>query len=440
MPPTDFSDLRSTLRATRTVRVSGRVVRACGTMLQVRGLSVHIGELCRLSGDDAGQELFAEVVGLQDEDALLMPLGSLQGVSTRTRVETCGTSQTVRVDASVIGRVLDASGHPIDGGVALDCATCVPLIAPPPHPLRRAPVARCFETGVRAIDTLLTVGEGQRLGIFAAAGAGKSTLLGMLARRSAADVNVIALIGERGREIQEFIADNLQGDLSRSVLVVSTSDTPALSRARAVCTATAIAEYFRDQGQRVLLLVDSVTRYARALRDVGLTAGEPPTRRGYPPSVFSTLPQALERAGNSATGSITAFYTVLVEDEDTADPVGEEVRSILDGHLVLSRKLAAADHYPAIDVLHSVSRVMDKIVGPEQRDAAGAARRLLAKHRDLEILLQMGEYQPGSDALADAAIACAPQLNRHLRQGVAEISTFTDSWSSLQRAIDDTPP
>jgi type III secretion protein N (ATPase) len=440
MRPADFSDLRSTLRATRTVRVSGRVVRACGTMLQVRGLSAHIGELCRLSGDDAGQELFAEVVGLLDEDALLMPLGSLQGVSTRTRVETCGTSQTIRVDASLIGRVLDASGHPIDGGAALDCATCVPLIAPPPHPLRRAPVTRCFETGVRVIDTLLTVGEGQRLGIFAAAGAGKSTLLGMLARRSAADVNVIALIGERGREIQEFIADNLQGDLSRSVLVVSTSDTPALSRARAVSTATAIAEYFRDRGQRVLLLVDSVTRYARALRDVGLTAGEPPTRRGYPPSVFSTLPQVLERAGNSATGSITAFYTVLVEDEDTADPVGEEVRSILDGHLVLSRKLAAANHYPAIDVLHSVSRVMDRIVGPEQRDAAGAARRLLAKHRDLEILLQMGEYQPGSDALADAAIACAPQLNRHLRQGVAEISTFADSWSSLQRAIDDTAP
>lgn len=435
MTTADFASLRSTVRATRTVRVSGRVVRACGTMLQVRGLSARIGELCRLSSDDQDQELFAEVVGLQDEDALLMPLGSLQGVSTRTRVETCGTAQSVRVDASLIGRVLDASGCAIDGGAPLRCAAQVPLVAPPPHPLQRAPVARCFETGVRVIDSLLTVGEGQRLGIFAAAGAGKSTLLGMLARRSAADVNVIALIGERGREIQEFIADSLQGDLSRSVLVVSTSDTPALSRARAVSTATAIAEYFRDQGQRVLLLVDSVTRYARALRDVGLTAGEPPTRRGYPPSVFSTLPQVLERAGNSAKGSITAFYTVLLEDEDTADPVGEEVRSILDGHFVLSRKLAAANHYPAVDALHSVSRVMDRIATAEHREAAGTARRLLAKHQDLEILLQMGEYAPGSDALADAAIDCAPGLNRHLCQTVAEVSTFADSLSSLRQAI-----
>ena len=288
---------------------------------------------------------------------------------------------------------------------------------------------------MRAIDTLMTVGEGQRLGIFAAAGGGKSTLLGMLARRSAADVNVIALIGERGREIQEFIGDSLQNDLSRSVLVVSTSDTPALSRARAVYTATAIAEYFRDQGKRVLLLVDSITRYARALRDVGLTAGEPPTRRGFPPSVFSTLPQVLERAGNSDKGSITAFYTVLVEDEQSADPIGEEVRSILDGHLVLSRKLASANHYPAIDILHSVSRVMDRIVADEHRQAAATARTLLAKHRDLEVLLQMGEYQAGSDPIADAAIACAPAINRHLCQAVNEGVTFTDALTSLRSAL-----
>jgi type III secretion protein N (ATPase) len=410
-------------------------VRACGTLLQVRGLAARIGELCRLVNDDDGQTLHAEVVGLSEEDSLLMPLGSLQGISSRTRVETCGTTQSIPAGEAMIGRVLDASGNPIDDGAPLACAARVPLMAPPPHPLRRTPVQKCFETGVRVIDSLLTVGEGQRLGIFAAAGGGKSTLLGMLARRSAAQVNVIALIGERGREIQEFIADSLQGDLSRSVLVVSTSDTPALSRARAVYTATAIAEYFRDQGQRVLLLVDSVTRYARALRDVGLTAGEPPTRRGFPPSVFSTLPQALERAGNSSKGSITAFYTVLVEDEDSADPIGEEVRSILDGHLVLSRKLAASNHYPAIDVLHSVSRVMDRIVPEQHRHAAASARRLLAKHRDLEVLLQMGEYQPGADALADAAIACNGRLTDHLRQSVEESPTFTDSIASLRRAI-----
>jgi len=434
-PAIDFGKLRVNLRASRTVRVTGRVVRACGTMLQVRGLSLHIGELCRLCDEDSDRELLAEVVGLEGEDALLMPLGSLQGVSARMRVEPCGTTQSIKVDESMIGRVLDASGQAIDSGAPLVCRTEMPLMGAPPHPLQRAPVTRTFETGVRAIDTLLTVGEGQRLGIFATAGGGKSTLLGMLARRSAADVNIIALVGERGREIQEFISDSLQGDLSRSILVVSTSDTPALSRARAVYTATAIAEYFRDQGKRVLLLVDSVTRYARALRDVGLTAGEPPTRRGFPPSVFSTLPQALERAGNSAKGSITAFYTVLVEDEDSADPVGEEVRSILDGHLILSRELAASNHYPAIDVLHSVSRVMDRIVPPEHRQAAAVARSLLAKYKDLEVLLQMGEYKPGSDQLADAAIACAPRIKEHLRQGVNESSSSTESIASLLRSM-----
>jgi type III secretion protein N (ATPase) len=432
MTALDIAQLRSSLRSSSTVRSSGRVVRACGTMLEVTGLSARIGELCRLQ--DGNAELLAEVIGLREDRALLMPLGNLQGISTRTRVETCGTTQAVRVGDAMIGRVLDASGAPLDGGdLMTSCA--MPLMSAPPHPLQRAAVHQRFETGVRAIDTLLSVGEGQRLGVFAAAGAGKSTLLGMLARRSAADVNVIALVGERGREIQEFIGDSLQGDLSRSVLVVSTSDTPALSRARAVYTAMAVAEYFRDRGRRVLLLVDSITRYARALREVGLTAGEPPTRRGFPPSVFAILPQVLERAGNSDKGSITAFYTVLMEDEESADPIAEEVRSILDGHVVLSRKLAAANHYPAIDVLDSVSRVMDRIVVDEHRQSAATARRLLAKHRDLEVLLQMGEYQHGADPLADAAIACAPALDRHLCQGIDEQVAFADGLASLRRAL-----
>lgn len=433
MTPLDIAQLRASLRSSSTVRSSGRVVRACGTMLEVTGLSARIGELCRLQ--DGSAELLAEVIGLREDRALLMPLGDLQGISLRTRVETCGTTQTVRVGDAMIGRVLDASGAPLDGGMALATTGSMPLMSAPPHPLQRTGIHKRFETGVRAIDTLLSVGEGQRLGIFAAAGGGKSTLLGMLARRSAADVNVIALVGERGREVQEFIGDSLRGDLSRSVVVVSTSDAPALSRARAVYTATAIAEHLRDRGRRVLLLVDSITRYARALREVGLTAGEPPTRRGFPPSVFSTLPRVLERAGNSDMGSITAFYTVLVEDEDSADPIGEEVRSILDGHLLLSRKLASASHYPAIDILHSVSRVMSRIVTGEHRQAADTARRLLAKHRDLEVLLQMGEYQRGSDALADAAIACAPAIERHLCQAVDERVTFADSLTSLRRAI-----
>ena len=435
MTTLDLPQLRAKLQAARTIKVSGRVVRACGTMLQVRGLSARIGELCRLSNDEDRWELTAEVVGLLENDALLMPLGNLQGVSTVTRVVTCGTTQYVRVGDSMRGRVLDSMAHPIDGLGELLCPERVPLMRTPPHPLERAPVARRFETGVRVVDTLLTAGEGQRFGIFAAAGCGKSTLLGMLARRSEADVNVIALIGERGREIQEFIADSLQGDLSRSVLVVSTSDAPALARARALYSATAIAEFFRDRGKRVLLLVDSVTRYARALRDVGLTAGEPPTRRGFPSSVFSTLPQVLERAGNSANGSITAFYTVLLEDEDTADPIGEEVRSILDGHIVLSRKLAAGNHYPAIDVLHSVSRVMNRVVDDEQRQAAATARQLLAKHSEIELLVQMGEYTRGVDTLADAAITCAPLLKKHMCQAVGESPAFADSMRSLKQAI-----
>jgi ATP synthase in type III secretion protein N len=436
----DFSELRASVRATRTVRASGRVVRACGTMLHARGVEATIGELCRLRSEDGRQELLAEVVGVADDAVLLMPLGGLHGISARTRVETCGTVQSVLCGEAMLGRVLDPAAHPIDGAGALECRTPMPVLTSPPHPLTRAPIQRHFETGVRVIDTLLTVGEGQRVGIFAAAGCGKSTLLGMLARRSSADVNVIALIGERGREIQEFIADSLQGDLSRSVLVVSTSDTPALMRARALHTATAIAEYFRNAGRRVLLLVDSVTRYARALRDVGLAAGEPPTRRGFPPSVFSTLPQALERTGNSSTGSITAFYTVLLEDEDSADPIGEEVRSILDGHFVLSRRLASANHYPAIDVLQSVSRVMDRIVDEEHRRAAGSARGLLAKYRDIELLLQMGEYQAGVDALADAAVACAPSLERHCRQAVNESVTFADSLACLRHSLSGGPP
>jgi ATP synthase in type III secretion protein N len=431
----DLTELRANVRAARTASVTGRVVRACGTVLQVTGLSARIGELCRLTDPEEGWSLSAQVVGLTGNDVLLMPLGSVDGISTRTRVETCGTTQYVQAGEAMLGRVLDAAALPLDDAGDMRCAAQVPLLAAPPHPLRRAPVAKQFETGVRVLDSLLTVGEGQRLGIFAASGCGKSTLLGMLARRSAADVNVIALIGERGREVQEFIADALQGDLSRSVLVVATSDAAALVRARALYTATAIAEYFRDSGRRVLLLVDSVTRYARAMRDVGLTAGEPPTRRGYPPSVFSMLPQVLERAGNSSNGSITAFYTVLLEDEDTADPVGEEVRSILDGHIVLSRKLAAANHYPAIDVLDSVSRVMDRIVAPAHRQAAATARSLLAKHREIEVLLQMGEYQPGVDAHADAAIACAPSLQAHLRQSVDEGTSAQQSCGSLLRSI-----
>jgi type III secretion protein N (ATPase) len=310
----------------------------------------------------------------------------------------------------------------------------MPIYAASPHPLSRNLIDAPFATGVRAIDTVMTAGIGQRIGIFAVAGGGKSTLLGMLARGASADVNVIALVGERGREVNEFIRDNL-GDagMAKSVIVVATSDRPALERSRAAWVATAIAEHFRDRGKRVMLLVDSVTRFARALRDVGLAIGEPPARRGFPPSVFSALPRLFERAGNNDKGSITAFYTVLMEGEDGDDPIVEEVRSILDGHIVLSRKLAAAYHYPAIDVLTSLSRTMPRVVEEPQLRAAGQLRKYLAKHQDIELLLQLGEYKKGSDPEADIAIQKIEPIRKLLQQPSGDIAGFAESVSALRK-------
>src|SRR5690606_23070939 len=335
---------------------------------------------------------------------------------------------------ALLGRVLDAHGKPIDDRGPLRAMAEAPIYAPSPNPLTRKVIERPFSTGVRAIDSVLSVGEGQRLGIFAVAGGGKSTLMGMLARGGDADVNVIVLVGERGREVNEFIMDNLGPEgLARSVVVVATSDRPALERSRAAWVGTAIAEHFRDRGNRVLLLLDSVTRFARALRGVGLAVGEPPARRGYPPSVFSALPGLFERAGNNDKGSITAFYTVLMEDEDGSDPIAEEVRSILDGHVVLSRKLAAAYHYPAIDVLSSLSRTMPRVVDPAHQRAAGQLRKYLAKHQDIELLLQLGEYQRGSDPDADIAIDRIGPIRQLLQQSAAELVPFEQSSQALRR-------
>jgi type III secretion protein N (ATPase) len=306
----------------------------------------------------------------------------------------------------------------------------------PPNPLLRAAISRPLPSGVRAIDSLLTCAEGQRIGIFAAAGGGKSTLLGMLARGAKADVVVVSLVGERGREVNEFLEDSLgEEGRKRSVVIVATADRPALERARAAMTATAIAEDFRDQGKRVLLLVDSATRHARALRDIGLAVGEPPTRRGFPPSVFSALPQLVERAGNGARGSITAFYSILVEDEEQPDPIAEEMRSLLDGHIVLSRKLGGAGHFPAIDILDSASRVMTRVTSKEHQAAAREARKSLGKYREIELLIQLGEYKPGSDADADQAIARWPKLNEHLRQSADRLTTFEENLHSLNEAL-----
>lgn len=398
------------------VLVRGKVAEAAGILVKATGIDAGIGELCELVSPQ-GERVAAEVVGVWRQGVLLVPFDGLTGVSAATQVVSLGRRMQVPVGEALLGRVLDGFGQPIDDLGELHGAQWRNVHASPPQPLKRQRVREPLPTGVRAIDACLTVGEGQRVGIFAPAGVGKSTLLGMLARGSDAEVNVIALIGERGREVREFIEETLGDDaLARSVCVVATSDKSAVERTRAAHVATAIAESFRDQGRRVLLVMDSLTRFARAQRDIGLASGEPPTRRAFTPSVFAELPRLLERAGQGELGSITAFYTVLMEDEESADPVAEEVRSILDGHIVLTRKLAAQGRYPAIDVLDSVSRVMPSIVSDAHLAAATHLRKLVAKYKEAELLVQIGEYKPGSDPLADEAIAKREAIEKFLGQ------------------------
>jgi ATP synthase in type III secretion protein N len=341
----------------------------------------------------------------------------------------------VPVGPSLFGRVLDGMGRPLDtrSKGRLQPEAYYPVYAETPDPLTRRIIDQPLPLGVRALDGLLTCGEGQRIGIFAAAGGGKSTLLSMLVKGAQVDVNVLALIGERGREVREFIEHNLGAEgMRKSILVVATSDKSSMERAKASYVATAIAEYFRDQGKKVLLLMDSVTRFGRALREIGLAAGEPPTRRGFPPSVFANLPKLMERVGMSDKGSITALYTVLVEGDDMSEPIADETRSILDGHIVLSRKLGAANHYPAIDVLASVSRVMPAIVPPEHMALAGRIRQLMAKYAEIDLLVKIGEYRPGSDKVADEAIAKIDKINNFLRQRTDDITTFEDAVAGMK--------
>ncbi|RTL36311.1 MAG: FliI/YscN family ATPase [Burkholderiales bacterium] len=430
--------LRRSLQQARTVATLGRVVQAGGTLMRATGVQARIGQSCRVFDPLRPQSpgLAAEVIGFQDHEAVLAPLGSLHGVPVGAAVEVLQEVAQLPSGPGLLGRVIDAFGQPLDGGPPLQALPRVPLYREAPSPLQRRPVHAPLVCGVRAIDTLLTVGEGQRVGIFAMAGGGKSTLLGMLARNTQAEVNVIGLIGERGREVREFLDDSLgPGGLARSVVVVSTSDRPALERVRAAHAATAIAEGFRAQGARVVLMMDSVTRFARGLRELGLAAHEPAVRRGYPPSVFAELPRLFERAGNDAHGSITAFYTVLAEDEEGSDPVAEEVRSILDGHLVLSRALAQAQHYPAIDVLASASRVFTRVTTPEQQRDAAHVRTLMARHKDVEFLLRVGEYQAGSDPVADQAIERMPQIRALLQQGTHEPSDWAGGLQHLREIV-----
>ncbi|MBO9540982.1 flagellar protein export ATPase FliI [bacterium] len=415
------------------IRVEGKVAQVIGLVIESFGPQASLGELCRISLGSNRPPLMAEVVGFKDDRVLLMPLGPMEGVKPGSPVAATGETLGVRVGPHLLGRVLDGLGNPIDGKGPLLATHRAPLEAPPPNPLTRQRIHKPLPLGVRAMDGLLTCGEGQRIGIFAGSGVGKSTLLGMIARSAQADLNVIALIGERGREVREFLERDLGPEgLARSVVVVATSDQPALQRLKGAFVATAIAEYFRDQGANVIMMMDSVTRFAMAQREVGLAVGEPPATKGYTPSVFALLPRLLERSGTSDVGAITALYTVLVEGDDTNEPIADTVRGILDGHVILSRDLAAQNHYPAIDVLSSVSRVMTEIVPTEHLRAAGGLRETLATYREARDLINIGAYAAGSNPAIDQAIARIDAVNFFLRQGVNEPMAMDETVGALQ--------
>lgn len=401
----------------------GRITRVVGLVVEATGVEGAVGDLCCIHTGRRGESVFAEIVGFKGPLVLLMPLGPVEGIRPGAAVERRTRAAGVAFGPGLLGRVLDGLGRPMDGRGAIGPSRMISIAGEPPNPLARRPIRKVVTTGVRAIDGFLTMGEGQRIGIFAGSGVGKSTLLGMMARRSSADVNVIALLGERGREVRDFLEQSLGPEgLARSVVVVATGDQPALIRARGALVATAIAEAFRDQGKEVLLMVDSVTRVAMAWREMGLAVGEPPTTRGYPPSVFAQLPRLLERAGNGETGGITGIYTVLVEGDDFQEPVADHVRSVVDGHVVLTRKLASAGHYPAIDLLQSASRVRDQVVDRDVIRASNRLLELLAAWQEKEDLISVGAYEAGSDPTLDAALRLRQPLLDLLRQEVDEAS------------------
>ncbi len=413
------------------MKINGRVVRVVGLVIESKGPEASVGEICEIYLKNGGS-VKAEVVGFREDRVLLMPLGDMGAIGPGCEVVATGESLKVRVGEGLLGRILNAFGEPIDDKGPITWEDEYPLNRKPPHPLKRKRIKEPISIGIRAIDGLLTCGKGQRMGIFAGSGVGKSTLLGMIARNTSAPVSVIGLVGERGREVREFVERDLgEEGLRRSVVVVATSDEPALIRLKAAFTATAIAEFFRDKGLDVILMMDSVTRFAMAQREVGLTIGEPPATRGYTPSVFSLLPRLLERAGNSDKGSITGFYTILVEGDDMNEPIADTVRSILDGHIVLSRKLASQNHYPAIDVLRSISRLMIEIVPKEHYVAAGRLRELLSAYEEAQDLINIGAYAKGSNRAVDEALEKIDEIKGFLIQGINEKSTLEEAQEWL---------
>ena len=439
-PANRLEGLLRRVQETPVLRNHGRVVQLIGLVIESEGPLAAVGEICRIESARHDGVTLAEVVGFRNHHVLLMPLGEIHGIHPGSEVVALGTSLRVPVGDGLKGRVIDGLGHPLDDLGPLDCHQTVPLNTNPPHPLKRQRITEPFQTGIKAIDTFIPCGCGQRLGIFAGSGVGKSTLLGMMASQAEADVNVIALIGERGREVREFIEKDLTPEGRRkSVVVVATSNQPAIARLKGAFLAMAVAEHFRNAGQRVLLMMDSVTRFAMAQREIGLAVGEPPATRGYTPSVFSLLPQLLERAGTGERGSITGLFTVLVEADDMNDPIADAVRSILDGHIVLTRDLATQNHYPAIDVLESVSRLVRDLTTVEQRETAGRARESLALYRKNQDLINIGAYPAGSSAPIDQAINLHEPLNKFLRQPVDAGFKSAESWSLLSSVVA-TPP
>ncbi|MBX3053625.1 MAG: FliI/YscN family ATPase [Caldilineaceae bacterium] len=436
VPPIDLSVYRTRLAGITPLQQQGRVVQVIGLTIEAEGISPQLGEFCRI--DTASGSIAAEVVGFRKSHSLIMPLGEMEGVQPGSRVTATRSLFQAPVGPGLLGRVLDGLGNPIDGKGPLRAEKRVPLSNPAPHPLERRAIEEPMGTGVRAIDGLMPVGKGQRMGIFAGSGVGKSSLLGMIARNAAADVNVIALIGERGREVREFIEKSLgEEGLARSVIVVSTSDVAPLIRIKGAWVATAIAEYFRDQmGLDVNFMMDSVTRFAMAQREVGLAVGEPPAMKAYPPSVFALLPRLMERTGAGVSGTITAFYTVLVEGDDFNEPISDAVRGILDGHMMLTRSLAAENHYPAIDVLHSASRLISQLATPAHQQAAGLLREALAVYEDAKDLVNIGAYVAGSNPRIDAALALLPHIRSFLRQDVNTPTGYTEAVDRLQGLFD----
>ncbi len=433
----DISPLRAALKETDPMVQLGKVSRVIGLTVEAVGITARMGNICRIYTGFKDEYILAEVVGFKDKKVLLMPFGDLAGVGPENRVVCYRQALDVPVGPDLKGRVLDALGRPMDGKGPVKVSEYYPVFNQPPNPLSRDRIKEILPLGVKTIDGLLTMGKGQRVGIFAGSGVGKSTLLGMIARNTQADINVIILVGERGREVRDFLEKDLKEEgLARSILVIATSDQPALIRLKSAIVGTSIAEYFRDQGYDVLLLMDSLTRFAMAQREIGMAIGEPPVSRGYTPSVYAVMPKLLERSGNSHKGSITGLYTVLVEGDDMNEPIADTVRGILDGHIVLSRHLANNNHYPAIDVLQSVSRLMPDIADKDHVKMAGFIRSNLAAYRDVQDLISIGAYKKGSSANIDQAIDLLEPINGLLRQQIGESFSYEETLELISNIYD----